>query len=172
LPTHNPMNEVIDKISSYNIFNNLFPGILFAVLGESFTSYSFMTGNILVGLFLYYFYGLVISRIGSMGIEKLLRRTGFVTFAPYDEYLSASKIDHKIDQLSTENNMYRTMISTFSCLIALIIFESIEQKFDVPHELLFLIGAGLLLVLFAYSYRKQTNYIKDRVNNANGEQKD
>ena len=66
------MSEILDKLSSYNIFNYLLPGTLFAVAGDAFTSYSFVQKDVLVAVFAYYFMGLVISRIGSLMIEPFL----------------------------------------------------------------------------------------------------
>jgi len=52
------MKEILDKISSYNFFNYLLPGILFVVITEEFTSYSFIQENLVLGVFIYYFIGL------------------------------------------------------------------------------------------------------------------
>ena len=49
------MEEILEKISSYNLFNYLLPGILFAVISKEITTYSFLHENIIIGLFLYYF---------------------------------------------------------------------------------------------------------------------
>ena len=67
------MKDLIDKLSSYNIFNYLFPGVLFAALGDRLTSYSLLIDDIMVGVFIYYFIGLVISRLGSLFLEPLLK---------------------------------------------------------------------------------------------------
>ena len=63
------MNELLDKLSTYNIFNFLLPGILFAIVGDTISSYKFVQEDIVVGVFLYYFMGLVISRVGSVTIQ-------------------------------------------------------------------------------------------------------
>ena len=60
------MDGLLDKISSYNIFNYLLPGSLFAVIADAVTDYRLIQEDIVVGLFLYYFIGLVVSRIGSL----------------------------------------------------------------------------------------------------------
>ena len=36
------MKEIIEKISSYNIFNYLLPGIIFVCISKEFTDYSFI----------------------------------------------------------------------------------------------------------------------------------
>src|SRR5215467_1053056 len=107
------MKDLLDKISSYNLFNYLLPGVLFAALAETWTSYRFLQSNLVVGVFVYYFFGLVISRVGSLIIEPSLRKVSFVKFASYDDFVAASQKDPKIDVLSEVNDMYRTFCSLF-----------------------------------------------------------
>ena len=155
----------MDKLSSYNIFNYLLPGIVFVVFAEALTSFSFVQQDIILGVFLYYFIGLVISRIGSLLIDPLLKLTKFVRFAAYSEFVSASRTDKKLDLLSEVNNMYRTFCSLFSLLIFFKGYEWIVAKVPVVDNWnIEIIVAGLLL-LFAFSYKKQTIYITKRVEN-------
>lgn len=107
------MNEIFDKISSYNIFNYLLPGTLFAAISDEYSSYSFIQDDVLLGVFYYYFIGLVISRVGSLVIEPFLKKIGFLKFTEYEKFLTASQVDEKLDELSEANNMYRTMCSLF-----------------------------------------------------------
>ena len=46
------MKEILEKLSSYNIFNNLLPGILFVVLAKASTSYDFIQTDVFLGSFL------------------------------------------------------------------------------------------------------------------------
>ena len=68
------MKELIDKLSTYNIFNYLFPGVLFAYILSKVSSYDLIQKDLVTGVFLYYFIGLVISRIGSLFIEPFLKK--------------------------------------------------------------------------------------------------
>ena len=128
------MKELLDKISSYNLFNVLLPGILFAVIAKAFTPYLFIQENIIVGAFVYYFIGSVISRFGSLIIEPLLKKIKFLKFADYKDFVSASKEDPKIDILSETNNMYRTFCSMFVLLLLLKLYAFIESVFPVLKE--------------------------------------
>ena len=105
------MNALLEKVSSYNIFNYLFPGIVFAVVADTLTTFSFIQEDIILGLFLYYFIGLVISRLGSIVIEPFLKRINFLQHADYTNFIDASKTDNKIELFSEINNMYRTLSS-------------------------------------------------------------
>ena len=66
------IKNLVEKISSYNIWNNLFPGIVFCSIVERTTRIILSTGEIWKDLFIYYFAGMIISRIGSNFIEKIL----------------------------------------------------------------------------------------------------
>jgi hypothetical protein len=159
------MKDLFEKLSSYNIFNYLFPGVLFAILGEQFTSFTFVVDNIVLGLFLYYFFGLVISRIGSLIVQPILEHLNFTDPASYSDFVSASQSDEKLSVLSQENNMYRTLCALFLCLLALLLFSLISNYLN--KALLQGIVVILLCLLFALSYRKQTRYIKERTSQAN-----
>ena len=156
------MKDLLDKLSSYNIFNYLLPGTIFVGLGAQLTSYSLIQENILIGLFLYYFIGLIISRLGSLILEPLFEK--FVKFATYEDYVKASKLDPKIEIFSEQNNMYRSLCILSIALILLKIYDLIwgSQSLDnVAIIFIFLIG---LLVLFLFSYKKQTEkYVVKRV---------
>lgn len=157
------MKELVDKLSSYNLFNYLLPGTLFVAFSEWVTQYSFVQENIVIGLFLYYFIGLVVSRIGSLVIEPILKKVKFVEFAPYPDFVTASSKDPKLEVLSESNNMYRTLCALFVSIGGLKVYELIATQCQCVDK----IGPGVLLVLlfvlFCVSYRKQTGYIKKRV---------
>jgi hypothetical protein len=158
------MKDLIEKLSSYNLFNYLFPGVIFAVISEKMTSYSFLQDDIIVGVFVYYFIGLVVSRFGSLFLEPALKRIEFLKFADYSDFVSASREDQKIELLSEVNNMYRTISSLFALLIILKIYEWIENFYPILKDYDTVLLTLLLLTVFLLSYRKQTSYVTKRVN--------
>jgi len=60
--------------------------VLFVVITEVITSYSFLQEDIIIGLFVYYFIGLIISRIGSLIIEPFLKWISFIKFISYKDF--------------------------------------------------------------------------------------
>ncbi len=158
------MKYLLDKLSSYNIFNYLFPGIIFVVIASQVTQYSFIQNDIIIGVFIYYFIGMVISRLGSLVIEPFLKRLKFVKFADYKDFVSTSKKDEKIDLLSEVNNTYRTLSSLFFLLLILKLYEKIQSKCPCLEEWNATILIVLLLITFLFSYKKQTSYINKRIN--------
>jgi len=163
------MKDILSKISSYNLFNYLLPGIVFAVLAERITTYKIIQSDIIVGLFLYYFCGLVISRIGSLIIEPVMKKISFVKFAPYKDYVLASAKDPTLETLSEVNNMYRTLCALFLVILATKAYEAITMYLNMSGNAPAYILFAVLLVLFALSYRKQTKYITQRVEDGKDE---
>jgi hypothetical protein len=157
------MKELLDRVSSYNIFNSLFPGVLFAALAEQITNYSFLQPDVLLGVFVYYFIGLVIGRIGSVIIEPILKRLSFVKFADYHDYVAMSKKDEKLDLFSEINNMYRSLASMLILLIALKSYELLEGKYFWLKDYSLYTLIVFLAILFLYSYRKQSEFITKRI---------
>lgn len=157
------MKNLLDKISSYNLFNYLLPGIIFSVLAGKLTHRSFIQEDIVVGAFVYYFIGLVISRFGSLIIEPILRRVSFLKFAGYKDFVAASREDEKLEILSEANNTYRTLSALFVILLLLILLEPIENIYPTIKNWNTIILVILLLIMFLFSYRKQTEYITMRV---------
>jgi hypothetical protein len=157
------MAELLDKISSYNLFNYLLPGVLFTVVASKLTHYSFLGYEVVVAAFLYYFIGLVVSRFGSLVLEPLLRSTGLVKFADYKSFIAACKKDPKVELLSEVNNMYRTLCSLFVLLLLLKLYEQLGLRWPLLERFHVIVLIVLLFVMFAFAYRKQTEYVKKRI---------
>jgi len=159
----NIMNELLDKLSSYNLFNYLLPGVLFAALSGHITKYSFIQEDLVVGVFVYYFIGLVISRFGSLVVEPVLKWVTFLRFSNYEDFVSASEQDKKLELLSEANNMYRTITALFFILLALNFYEILETAFPALKEWKSILIIVALLIMFLFAYKKQTQYIVARV---------
>jgi len=156
------LKDLIGKLSSYNLFTNLLPGILFVTLLKELTNINLIFEPVFLGLFLYYFIGIVINRMGSLVIEPVLRKIKFLTFIEYSKFVKASKVDEKIEILSENNNMCRSLVSLCITLLSAIGYEWLMSKcaFINTHSNVILIV--LLLIIFLFSYRKQTKYVVKR----------
>jgi len=158
------MEELLKKISSYNILNNLLPGaVLIAVFPSSEIS-KFCTSNTFFGAIICYVTGVVVSRIGSLLLEPALKK--IANHEAYEDFISASAKDAKIVELSETNNTFRTLASTGICYMAIVGISaadsnwSLSSTYPVTTKIL---CAALLSGLFVASYRKQTGYICKRV---------
>lgn len=157
------MEKIIEKLTTYNIFNYLLPGIIFVVLCDYFLEISLVIENNFIGAFLYYFIGMTISRIGSLIIAPLIRWTKLIKYAKYKDFVPASKKDSKIELLSEVNNMYRTFMSLFFVLLVGKLYFLIETKFGFSTSTSKNLLIAGLTILYTFSYKKQTSFVKQRV---------
>jgi len=158
------MKELLDKISSYNLFNYLLPGVVFVCAAKYFTDYDFVQDKELLGAFLYYFIGMVISRFGSIVIEPFLKYIKFVEFADYNDFVKASEKDTKVELFSEVNNTYRTILAMALLLVVLKLYRCIQITYEVSNNITHAFLISSLLLLFLFSYKKQTSYITKRIN--------
>ncbi len=159
------MNDILAKISSYNIFNNLVPGAVLAFLLASFEIHTIDTKSIVTDLLVFYFIGLVISRVGSLVVEPVFKWIGFIKYAEYKDYLAANAKDEKIAVLLEENNQYRTFVSLILILAVVVAGKEAVRYFGISQNWVYAVITTMLFVIFAFSYRKQTSYIRRRVEN-------
>lgn len=78
---------------------------------------------------MWYFIGMVISRIGSIFVEDTLKKIKikgkpYLVFADYKQYTTASEANPFIATLSETNNTYRTTISLLICIGAFYFYDS------------------------------------------------
>jgi hypothetical protein len=157
------MKELLDKLSSYHIFNCLLPGILFALLLAKLTPHKLIQTDIILGVFIYYFLGLICSRVGSLVVGAFLKKIKFVEFEPYKEFVIASEKDSKIELLSEVNNMYRTFLAMFLLLAIVMLYDYFAKSCPILVIISPYCSIFALLWVFLDSYKKQTNYIKERM---------
>ena len=160
--------QIVEKISSYNIVNNLYPGILFVYVLKIMFGTNLLSNNWFENLIVFYFVGMVLSRIGSIVIEPVMKKIKIIKYAPYQDYVKASSIDPLVGTLSETNNTYRTLLSTFICAFVYKFGASINEV-CLKNKITFLqenkdwILLTVLILLFVFSYVKQTSYVRKRV---------
>jgi hypothetical protein len=157
------MSSILEKISSYNIFNYLFPGAVFVFACEASDIFKIASDNVILALIIYYFAGMTISRIGSMILDPILMRLGWIKFSHYSDYLRATEKDAKIEIFIEVSNTYRTLGSMCLCLIAAFEGHAVLQAYSIPIGPIKLIGIIALACLFIFSYKKQIGFIRQRV---------
>ena len=161
------MEKILEKLDSYNILNNLLPGIVLNFLLERIIGVKIVEGNIIEDLFVFYIMGMVVSRFGSLVIEPICKKIKWVKYADYGEFVKASRKDEKVNVLSEVNNSYRTVFSV--CIVVLIakvylILISKIRAFSTITDILILV---IITILFAVAYKKQTKYVASRVKKVN-----
>ena len=157
------MSELLDKLSSYNLFNYLLPGVVFVFMASRIANRDLLKENIIVELLLCYFVGLVVSRVGSLLIEPILKKVLSLKFAEYKDFVEASRKDAKIELLSEVNNTYRTLCSVFAMLLLVKPYVWAVTMFSFLADWSMTALCSLLLAVFAFSYKKQSSYITKRI---------
>jgi hypothetical protein len=157
------MDKFIDKLSAYNIFTNLFPGVVYCFFATKFFGLSLIQEDLVVAAFLYYFCGMVISRVSSVIVEPLMTKSGFVTYADYGDYVAASNADKLIGQLLETSNSYRSVVALVVCLIGTGAWTEAVARWSAFGGVSQYVLLVALLVLFGFAFRKQTQYITKRV---------
>ena len=147
------MEKLIDKLTSYNLFTNLLPGVMYCLLSDKLLNTSLIQPDIVIGVFFYYFCGMAISRVSSVIVEPLLKATKFVTFSKYEHYLNAISKD----------NTYRSIVALFACILLTGAWTAAVAKFPEFEAISGYAFVAIALLLFLLAYRKQNNYIKSRI---------
>jgi hypothetical protein len=158
------MKELIDKISSYKLFNYLLPGVIFSVLASIFTKYSIKQENIITGAFVYYFIGVGISRFGSLIIEPVLQKVSFLKSYEYGDFVTSSKKDDKLEILLEDTNTYRTLSATFILLLFFKLFEIIANRLHILDKFAFVGLIFFLFIIYLFAYKKQNAYLVKHIN--------
>lgn len=163
------IENILDKLSSYNILNNLLPGTIFCYLMDYLLKINLFKKDVIVNLCLFYFLGMIVSRIGSVIVEPLLKKCKFVVFANYEDYIYASKEDSKIEILSETNNLYRSILGLSLALLIVKLYLIIIKKYSYLNTFSPIIIIISIFILFAFAYKKQTKYIKQRIEKSKNE---
>lgn len=161
------LSELLDKLTSYNLFNYLLPGAVFSYFAQVSFKLQFVPDDLITAAFVYYFLGVVVSRFGSFILEPLLRKFGFVTVEPYTAFLAAAEKDAKIETLVEAANMYRTFVAAMLLLLLMSAYFKLESFFPILLEWRGLIGGVALVLVFLAAYKKQSDYIASRVRKLN-----
>jgi hypothetical protein len=165
------MDKIIDKLTPYNLFNYLIPGVVFVIFLDRISEYHFIPKDsslpeLFFGIVKFYFIGMIISRMGSLILECIL--TEKISFVKkfdrglFAKVTSGEKKDTLVEVLYEVRNTYRTIASMFIILlvIKLICWNYTEKDFSsVKHVTTFI----LLSILFVYAFRKQDKHLSDRM---------
>lgn len=156
---------IIDKLSQYNFLTNILPGTVLCIILKYLVGYDLIPDDFYQAGIVFYFVGMVNSRVGSLVIEPILKAISWVKFAPYSEFLRAEKEDAKLTILSQENNVFRSYISLMFISILGYIYKncSLDLRLSLNNESLVIIV--ILFVLFLFAYKKQTSFVRKRVEN-------
>ena len=157
------MEKILEQIGTYNLFNYLLPGILFVYICKVANIIDLFQKDIITGVFIYYFIGMIISRIGSLFIEGVIKKVFKIKFAEYNNYLDAQKEDDKINLFIEINNTYRTIIAIPVTVGFTAVIVQLHNYFKIEAWVIIVFVLIMISLLFSFSYKKQSQYIVKRV---------
>lgn len=149
-----------DKLSSYSLFNFIFPGTLFLGLIKFVGKKDIIFDeNIWWFLLAAYSCGMVISRIGSLVVEESFKMFGWIKKYDVQKYSESLKNNAMTGILLEICNTYRTLCAMWLIFLVLTLFVDL----DICRCKLLLVEA-VLFTLFAFSFVKQHRYFMDNIN--------
>lgn len=154
------MDEIIKKVLAYDLLNALIPGMVLVFFLKVFNYLELEECEAFFLLALSYLLGLVASRVGSLIVEPMAKKIGWIQH-DYEHYIKAEKHDDKIIRLMTVANMYRTLTGS------VIVLTIIALGSLVPAGCRFLLHVfyGIAcFVIFLFGWIKQERYVLQRVN--------
>lgn len=154
---------IIDKVSQYNFITNILPGTILCIVLKYLVGYDIIVDEPYLNGFIFYFIGMINNRIGSLFIEPLCKWIHIVEFARYSDYIDAEKSDAKLSVLNMENNAFRSYISLSFITLTAFLYRDYISIWVFIHCHRELVILCILLLVFVLSYRKQTSFIRKRV---------
>lgn len=163
------METILKTIDQYDIFNNFIPGATYIFLVNQLYGKE-LTEGILDFLIASYIVGIIVSRFGSITIEWIIKdKLNFVEPPEKSEFIDAEIKDplKKITKLNMVATMYRSLLSAVIMVGLTGLWIVVRTHIPVTKTFENTVIIMALVILFALSYRKQTNYVRNRVNKVN-----
>ena len=149
------INSLFNKLSAYQLLSLMLPGAsLLGTLKFIFTIDIKVNENIWWFLLASYVVGIILSRIGSLLIEEVFKKMGFIKGYNVGNYIAKRKEDDMVETLLSFANLYRSLCALS---IVLIIVTMVKGYGFCDYWHYFLLEV-LLLLLFTFSFCKQYNY--------------
>lgn len=167
----NTVTKILEKISTYQILNYMIPGSVLCLLLKYLVGYDLLTFSLVENIVVVYFVGMVNSRLSSLVLKPLLKKIKVINEADHKEFIHAEKKDAKLTVLSDMNNSFRSISNAMLILLLAYLLKHISIIETFVLENVNWIAIVSLLVLFVLSYRKQTEYVKERVEVNTSEEK-
>ena len=158
------IKAILEKLSSYNILTNIIPGAVLCVVLRYLVGYDLFADNnwFVLGV-LFYILGVINNRFSSLVIGPFLTWIKFVKPCSYKEFIKTENVDPKVTVLSTENNVFRSYIAVFCLSLLALLYKTVLSKWAILSDNINLVVLVILVILFAFSYRKQTKLLSQRI---------
>ena len=146
-----------------SMIENFISGVIFGYYLNDIIGIRILREDMIFNICICYVVGLLVSRFGSLVVEKVLKKLKCINFVDYKAYAVASKEDVTLRFLSQINNFFRTIIAMVFLMITTYVLSFFKEYLIEYKTPLTIILGVLVLALMICSYKKQTEYIKNRV---------
>lgn len=156
------MNEFLkslsEKLSAYQLFNFIYPGAVFLGI----LSYKGVPLGMLKEIWWFllasYFLGMTISRFGSIVIESICLKFGWIEKYDIKRYADNIAKNSFTAILLELTNIYRT-----NCSMGILLFLCMIFKYQQDDKCCMLFVEVLFVLLFGISFIKQHHYLEDKL---------
>ena len=156
------MNEFLkslsEKLSAYQLFNFIYPGAVFLGI----LSYKGVPLGMLKEIWCFllssYFLGMTISRFGSIVIESICLKFGWIEKYDIKRYADNIAKNSFTAILLELTNIYRTI-----CSMGILLFLCTIFKYQQDDKCCMLFVEVLFVLLFGISFIKQHHYLEDKL---------
>ena len=155
---------MFDKLSSYNLVTNLVPGAILAVALRSAGIPIVAASDIAGFAITSYALGSLTNRLGSIALDPVLLRMGFLPQRDYVAYVEACNKDPKIENLVENANAFRTFSVGGILFFIVVALHQVTIYLGFTEKLNFFFVVLFFIIVFGLSYRRQNGYIVSRVN--------
>lgn len=159
---------MFDKLDAYNLIANLVPGaaLVYALHFSGFPA----PNPEKIGAFLLtaFVVGVATNRLGSLVLDPILRRVGFLHQKDYQAFLGPEKDDAKLETLVANSGLYRTFVTAGLVYLILLAINWMLEAIGIETNSVFIPFVALGMVIFLFAFQKEDDYIRTRMNAANG----
>lgn len=149
------INSLFNKLSAYQLLSLMLPGAsLLGILKFIFTIDIKVDENMWWFLLASYVVGIILSRMGSLLIEEVFKKIGFIEGYNVGNYIVKRKEDDMVETILTFANLYRS----FSALSILLIIVTKVKGYGFCEYWHYYLLEVLLFLLFSFSFCKQYYY--------------
>lgn len=151
------METLIKGLGAYDLFVNLIPGVLYYLFAPDWFQQLFTSANGFELLIVCYFFGIVLSRVGSLVIENFLKWRSWILIPDYMSFIKAEEMDEKVSKLERIGSL--SSMAIILCLVYTANNLCGYSPIGWYKTIVFL----ALAILFVFSFMKQKRYVAERV---------
>ena len=154
---------MFEKLDGYDLVANLVPG---AALTYALHFSEFPTPaptDWAAFLLVAFVAGVTANRLGSLLIDRPLRKLKFLKPKDYDSFISSERTDKKLEVLVANHGLYRTFFTAGLIYLILLGLSRLFPAVASSDQLVFILFVLGGMAVFLFAFRKEDQYIHSRI---------